>query len=305
VASIRFRLRLIGIGVELFEGVSLGSILLLAAIGLSITSASWASSHGPWRDDHAGPIRPSVVQEVFVGYLPPQWIGAYWCGLARRFVVSGLFGYWSSAASYDSSTDARWRPCWRPGASASCCSQLVRTILVPTIAPSPIRLDDRRGGALGGFTLTWNRLAISSSACRPGGLAALMRFSGFGLSCARCRRTAHGRGMGIRTGRVDALHFGLGSASPESPASPVQIGNVSPNLGQTYIVDSFMVGSSAASARSGRTLAWRFQPGHRHQAAGALRRGDPRQDLRAGDRHPVPSSAGRAASSPQRRSVES
>jgi len=48
--------------------------------------------------------------------------------------------------------------------------------------------------------------------------------------------------MGIRTARVDALTFGLGSGiAGMAGVALSQIGNVSPNLGQIYIVDSFLV----------------------------------------------------------------
>ena len=48
--------------------------------------------------------------------------------------------------------------------------------------------------------------------------------------------------MGIRTGRVDALTFGLGSGiAGIAGVALSQIDNVSPNLGQSYIIDSFMV----------------------------------------------------------------
>ncbi len=48
--------------------------------------------------------------------------------------------------------------------------------------------------------------------------------------------------MGIRTSRVDALTFGLGSGiAGIAGVALSQIDNVSPNLGQTYIIDSFMV----------------------------------------------------------------
>ena len=48
--------------------------------------------------------------------------------------------------------------------------------------------------------------------------------------------------MGIRTGRVDAMTFGLGSGiAGMGGVALSQIDNVSPNLGQAYIVDSFMV----------------------------------------------------------------
>jgi len=47
--------------------------------------------------------------------------------------------------------------------------------------------------------------------------------------------------MGIATSRVDALTFGLARASPGSPAWPVADRQCQPNLGQSYIIDSFMV----------------------------------------------------------------
>jgi urea transport system permease protein len=48
--------------------------------------------------------------------------------------------------------------------------------------------------------------------------------------------------MGIRTGMVDAMTFGLGSGiAGLAGVALSQIDNVSPNLGQSYIVDSFLV----------------------------------------------------------------
>ena len=60
------------------------------------------------------------------------------------------------------------------------------------------------------------------------------------LAMVLCRAMA--ASMGIRTARVDALTFGLGSGiAGMAGVALSQIGNVSPNLGQGYIVDSFMV----------------------------------------------------------------
>jgi urea transport system permease protein len=48
--------------------------------------------------------------------------------------------------------------------------------------------------------------------------------------------------MGIRTPWIDALTFGLGSGvAGMAGVALSQIDNVSPNLGQSYIIDSFMV----------------------------------------------------------------
>jgi len=74
-------------------------------------------------------------------------------------------------------------------------------------------------------------------------LAAFIRYSRFGL---QMRAVTQNRGMasamGIRTGQVDALTFALGSGiAGVAGVALSQISNVSPNLGQNYIVDSFMI----------------------------------------------------------------
>ena len=48
--------------------------------------------------------------------------------------------------------------------------------------------------------------------------------------------------MGIRSGRVDAMTFGLGAGiAGMAGVALSQLTNVGPNLGQSYIIDSFMV----------------------------------------------------------------
>ena len=98
---------------------------------------------------------------------------------------------------------------------------------------------------LGGLTITWNRLWIIVFAgpdlrrrCWPS-----LRFTTLGLqmrAVTQNRRMASS--MGIRTGRIDALTFGLGSGiAGLAGVALSQIDNVSPNLGQGYIIDSFLV----------------------------------------------------------------
>ncbi|MEK7245761.1 MAG: urea ABC transporter permease subunit UrtB, partial [Pseudomonadota bacterium] len=96
----------------------------------------------------------------------------------------------------------------------------------------------------GGILLTYNRIVIVVFCLAMlGVLAAAIRFTRFGLEM---RAVTQNRGMadsmGIATGRIDALTFGLGSGlAGMAGVALSQIGNVSPNLGQTYIIDSFMV----------------------------------------------------------------
>jgi urea transport system permease protein len=96
----------------------------------------------------------------------------------------------------------------------------------------------------GGITITYNRLYIIIFAIMV--LAALMaalRYTSLGL---RMRAVTQNRrmaaAMGIRTPWIDALTFGLGSGvAGMAGVALSQIDNVSPNLGQSYIIDSFMV----------------------------------------------------------------
>src|SRR6202021_2168177 len=74
-------------------------------------------------------------------------------------------------------------------------------------------------------------------------LLGLLRFTRFGLEMrAVTQNRVMAASMGIRTSRVDALTFGLGSGiAGIAGVALSQIDNVSPNLGQGYIIDSFMV----------------------------------------------------------------
>ena len=74
-------------------------------------------------------------------------------------------------------------------------------------------------------------------------LLAMLRFTRLGLEMrAVTQNRAMAAAMGIRTARIDALTFGLGSGiAGIAGVALSQIDNVSPNLGQGYIIDRFMV----------------------------------------------------------------
>ncbi|MEM8645322.1 MAG: urea ABC transporter permease subunit UrtB, partial [Pseudomonadota bacterium] len=97
---------------------------------------------------------------------------------------------------------------------------------------------------LGQLALTWNRLYIILFALLIfAGLYAAMRWTSFGLQMRSVVQNRQMAGaMGIRTKWIDALTFGLGSGIAGIAGVAIsQIDNVSPNLGQSYIIDSFMV----------------------------------------------------------------
>ena len=97
---------------------------------------------------------------------------------------------------------------------------------------------------IGELAFTWNRVWIVVFAGLIfTGLLVALRYTSFGLrirAVTQNRRMASS--MGIPTDRVDALTFGLGSGiAGLAGVALSQIDNVSPNLGQSYIVDSFLV----------------------------------------------------------------
>lgn len=100
------------------------------------------------------------------------------------------------------------------------------------------------GFDIGQMAITYNRLwiAVFALAVFAVLLVALNRWS-FGLQMrAVTQNRQMAKSMGIRTPRVDALTFGLGSGiAGIAGVALSQIDNVSPNLGQGYLIDSFMV----------------------------------------------------------------
>jgi urea transport system permease protein len=92
--------------------------------------------------------------------------------------------------------------------------------------------------------VTWNRLYIVLFCFLIlAALALVLRKTAYGLHVrAVTQNRAMASVMGIPTARVDALTFGLGSGiAGMAGVALSQIGNVSPNLGGIYIVDSFLV----------------------------------------------------------------
>ena len=97
---------------------------------------------------------------------------------------------------------------------------------------------------LGQLTITNNRLwIIVFSLLVMGLLMLVLRRTSFGLQMrAVTQNRPMASSMGIRTPWVDAMTFGLGSGiAGIAGVALSQIDNVSPNLGQSYIIDSFMV----------------------------------------------------------------
>jgi urea transport system permease protein len=123
--------------------------------------------------------------------------------------------------------------------------QLVRSIFTPlnrsVLTPSWMSGSWQLNGAL---SITYNRLfIILFSLMVFVGLILLLKRTRFGLSMrAVTQNRQMAQALGIRSGWVDALTFGLGSGiAGIGGVALSQLTNVGPNLGQAYIIDSFMV----------------------------------------------------------------
>jgi urea transport system permease protein len=122
--------------------------------------------------------------------------------------------------------------------------QAVRTAFGPT--NREVSAPSWMSGAfdIGYINITYGRLwIICFTLAVFAALLAMLRFTRLGLEMrAVTQNRAMASAMGIRTGQIDALTFGLGSGiAGIAGVALSQIDNVSPNLGQGYIIDSFLV----------------------------------------------------------------
>jgi urea transport system permease protein len=245
VSAIDRSLELWGYVQSVYYGLSLGSVLLLAAAGLAITFGVMGvinMAHGEMV--MIGAYVAFVVQQVIREAAPGLFGGSLLIAIPLAFIVAGLIGIAIER------TLIRWlygRPLETLLATwglSLVLQQAVRSIFGPD--NQDVSTPDWMRGAtqLGGLTLTYNRLYIIVFAVLV--LAALMaalRFTSLGLAMrAVTQNRQMAAAMGIRTPWIDALTFGLGSGvAGMAGVALSQIDNVSPNLGQSYIIDSFMV----------------------------------------------------------------
>ncbi len=247
LTSIENRLRLVGLVTSLFEGISLGSVLLLAAIGLAITFGVMGvinMAHGEMI--MLGAYAAYVCQQLFRTFLPPGWIDGYLIlAVPVAFLFAGAVGV---ALERSVIRFLYGRPL--ETLLATWGVSLILQQAVRSVFGSPNKEVSNpawmTGGfdAIGGFTITWNRLVIIIFCLVVlGVLALVLNRTRFGLHMrAVTQNRAMASVMGIRSPRIDALTFGLGSGiAGMAGVALSQIGNVSPNLGTIYIVDSFLV----------------------------------------------------------------
>ena len=223
-------------------GLSLGSVLLLAAVGLAITFGVM----GVINMAHGEMIMLGAYTTYVVQLLMPDHIGAsLFVAIPAAFLVSGLVGILIERLVIRYLYGRPLETLLATFGISLFLQQLVRTVFSPL--NRSVQTPDWMSGSwhVNGFlSLTYNRIYIVFfSLLVLFGLMLLLKKSFFGLQMrAVTQNRAMASAMGIRTGWVDALTFGLGSGiAGIAGVALSQLTNVGPNLGQSYIIDSFMV----------------------------------------------------------------
>jgi urea transport system permease protein len=244
--AINDRLLRTEMGLSLFSGVSLGSILLLAALGLAITYGLMGiinMAHGEFL--MIGAYATFVVQGLFRSHLPGAFDWYVVAALPVAFVVTAAIGMALERSVLRFLYGRPLETLLTTWGISLLLIQASRTIFgaqnVEVENPSWLS-----GGIslAGGYVLPYNRMVIIGFA--------LLVLAAVWLVINRTRLGLFVRGVtqnramasctGVPTHRVDMLTFGLGSGvAGLGGVALSQIGNVGPDLGQGYIVDSFMV----------------------------------------------------------------
>lgn len=230
-------------GVEtLYFGLSLGSVLVLAAIGLTVTFGVMGvinMAHGELM--MIGAYTTYVMQQIMPNYpgialllsIPAAFIVAGLVGIViERSVIRYLYGrpLETLLATFGISLLLQQ-------AVRSIFTALNKNVVIPDFMAGSIKVNEF-------LLLTYNRLYIIIFCLAVFfGLRYFLQHSTLGVQVrAVSQNRAMARNMGVHSGRVNALTFGLGSAiAGLAGVALSQLTNVGPNLGQNYIVDSFLV----------------------------------------------------------------
>jgi urea transport system permease protein len=248
---------------NLFYGLSLGSVLLLCALGLAITFGLMRvinMAHGELL--MIGAYATFSVQRLFQAYMPAHQDWYLIVAIPVAFIVAAAIGM---ALERTVIRFLYGRPLETLLATWGISLILIQTVRlifgaqnVAVANPSYLA-----GGieVLPGFVLTYSRLAvIAFSSLVIGFVWFMLQKTPLGLHVrAVTQNREMAAGMGIPTRRVDVWTFGIGSGvAGLGGVALSQLGNVGPELGQQYIVDSFMVVVLGGVGKLAGTLAGAF-----------------------------------------------
>ena len=245
IAAIESRLALWEVGQNVWYGISLGSVLLLAAIGLAITFGVMGvinMAHGEMV--MIGAYATFVVQQTMRDHAPYLLDYSLFVAVPLAFLVAAAVGLVIERLVIRYLYGRPLETLLATFGVSLILQQAVRSAFGPT--NKEVSAPSFMSGAfeLGGLSVTYGRLWIVVFAILVFfALQLVLRATPFGLQMRAVTQNRRMAGsMGIRTRRVDAMAFAVGSGiAGIAGVALSQIDNVSPNLGQSYIIDSFLV----------------------------------------------------------------
>jgi urea transport system permease protein len=230
---------------NVYYGLSLGSVLLLAAIGLAVTFGVMGvinMAHGEMM--MLGAYTTYVVQQVIISFAPGLMEWSLLIAIPAAFLVAAAGGVAIERGIIRFLYGRPLETLLATWGLSLIIQQGVRTIFGPT--NKAVITPQWMSGSitLGHLQITYPRLAIIIFSLIVFTLLIVFlkrTYSGMQMrAVTQNRRMA--AAMGVRTNWIDAFTFALGSGvAGIAGVALSQIDNVSPNLGQTYIIDSFMV----------------------------------------------------------------
>jgi urea transport system permease protein len=230
---------------NIWYGLSLASVLLLAAIGLAITFGVMGvinMAHGEMV--MLGAYATYVTQAVVTAAFPSLMNWSLLFAIPVAFLLSGSVGIAIERGIIRFLYGRPLETLLATWGVSLILQQAVRSIFGPT-NKEVIQPDWMNGSfeIAGGLALTVNRVAILVFALVVFFGLMVLKKSRIGLQMrAVTQNRPMANAMGIRSGWVDAMTFGLGCGiAGLAGVALTQIDNVSPNLGQGYIIDSFLV----------------------------------------------------------------
>jgi len=229
----------------LFNGLSLGAVLLLMSLGLAVTFGLMGiinMAHGEML--MLGSYTAYVVQEIFAAWFPGYADSYFVVALPLAFLVAGVVGL---ALEWGVIRFLYGRPLetlivtWGVGMILQQGARLYFGDQTSVNSPTWLR-----GGVevLTGLIFPWSRIFIVVLALAALGALWLLLYRSYaGLNVrAVMQNRAMAACLGVSTRRVDAVTFALGTAlAGVAGCALALIGTVDPEVGKTYIVDSFMV----------------------------------------------------------------
>jgi urea transport system permease protein len=261
---------------NLWYGLSLGSVLLLAAIGLAITFGVMGvinMAHGEMV--MIGAYVTFVVQEYIRANNPELFEVSLLIAVPLAFLVAGFIGILIEQGIIRFLYGRPLETLLATWGLSLVLQQAVRTAFGPT--NREVGAPSWMSGAfnIGQINITYGRLWIIVFTMGVFvALLGLLRFTRLGLEMrAVTQNRAMAASMGIRTGRVDALTFGLGSGIAEPRAG----------LHHRQLHGRGVRRRRQSVGHAGR----RLQPRHRQQVPRTLCRRGARQDRDPGHHHPV------------------